>query len=98
MILLLLLRTPRFRVKLLAHGHTARRGQSWVLNPREFGHQWLGSSGDREFLGWENPMETEGKQYSICKWRQFGDHTMEGWGRWSLKCLNKYSLSFLESN
>lgn len=53
-ILLLLLRTPRFReVKLLAHGHTARRGQSWVLNPANLVTNGWEAQGDRRFLGWE---------------------------------------------
>ena len=53
-ILLLLLRTPRFReVKLLAHGHTARRGQSWVLNPANLVSNGWEAQGDHRFLGWE---------------------------------------------
>ena len=50
-ILLLLLRTPRFRE--VAHGHTARRGQSWVLNPANLVSNGWEAQGDHRFLGWE---------------------------------------------
>ena len=60
----------------------SKEGAELGAESSEFGHQWLGSSGRPQVsrMG-EVHMETEGKRYSICKWRQFGDHTMEGWGR-----------------
>lgn len=50
-ILLLLLRTLRFRE--VAHGHTAKRGQSWVLNPANLVSNGWEAQGDHRFLGWE---------------------------------------------
>lgn len=60
MVLLLLLRTQRFReVKLLALGHTARRWQSWVVNPGNLVCNGWEAHGDHRFLRWEKSMWKE---------------------------------------
>lgn len=60
MILLLLLRMQRFReVKLLALGHTARRWQSWAVNPGNLVSNGWEAQGDHRFLGWEKSMWKE---------------------------------------
>lgn len=86
MFLLLLLRMLRFReVKPLAHGHTARRQQSWEPNPRSVRppttvrHLAGEAQGKSRVprLG-EVSVERVNKQYSICQQRKFGEHV--DWG------------------